>query len=229
MPMFYFDPTIMILIPAVILSIWAQCKVQSGFRRYANVYSRSGMTGAQVARKLLDANGIHDVGIERVAGNLTDHYHPTKKMLYLSESVYGESSVAAISVAAHEVGHAIQHSVGYKPLNIRSMLVPVANLGSNASWILLILGLILSIEPLVQLGIVLFTCVVLFQVVTLPVEFNASSRALQQVSYYGILGGDELAGGKKVLSAAAWTYVAAVIMSILQLLRLLLIFAGDRD
>lgn len=229
MPMFYFDPTIIILIPAVILSIWAQCKVQSGFRRYANVYSRSGMTGAQVARKLLDANGIHDVGIERVAGNLTDHYHPTKKMLYLSESVYGESSVAAISVAAHEVGHAIQHSVGYKPLNIRSMLVPVANLGSNASWILLILGLILSIEPLVQLGIVLFTCVVLFQVVTLPVEFNASSRALQQVSYYGILSGDELTGGKKVLSAAAWTYVAAAIMSILQLLRLLLIFAGDRD
>lgn len=229
MPMFYFDPTIIILIPAVILSIWAQCKVQSGFRRYAEVYSRSGMTGAQVARKLLDVNGIHDVGIERVAGNLTDHYHPTKKMLYLSESVYGSTSVAAVSVAAHEVGHAIQHSVGYKPLSIRSMLVPVANLGSNASWILLILGLIFSIDPLVQLGIVLFTCVVLFQVVTLPVEFNASSRALQQVSYYGILSSDELAGGKKVLSAAAWTYVAAAIMSILQLLRLLLIFAGDRD
>lgn len=229
MPMFYFDPTIILLIPAIILSIWAQCKVQSGFRRYANVYSRSGMTGAQVARKLLDANGIHDVGIQRVTGNLTDHYHPTKKMLYLSDSVYGESSVAAISVAAHEVGHAIQHSVGYKPLNIRSMLVPAANIGSNASWILLILGLIFSIDPLVQLGIVLFTCVVLFQVVTLPVEFNASSRALQQVAYYGILSSDELAGGKKVLSAAAWTYVAAAVMSILQLLRLLLIFAGNRE
>lgn len=229
MPMFYFDPTVILLIPAIILSIWAQCKVQSGFRRYANVYSRSGMTGAQVARKLLDANGIHDVGIQRVAGNLTDHYHPTKKMLYLSDSVYGESSVAAISVAAHEVGHAIQHSVGYKPLSIRSMLVPAANIGSNASWILLILGLIFSIDPLVQLGIVLFTCVVLFQVVTLPVEFNASSRALQQVAYYGILSSDELAGGKKVLSAAAWTYVAAAVMSILQLLRLLLIFAGNRE
>lgn len=229
MPMFYFDPTVILLIPAIILSIWAQCKVQSGFRRYANVYSRSGMTGAQVARKLLDANGIHDVGIQRVAGNLTDHYHSTKKMLYLSDSVYGESSVAAISVAAHEVGHAIQHSVGYKPLSIRSMLVPAANIGSNASWILLILGLIFSIDPLVQLGIVLFTCVVLFQVVTLPVEFNASSRALQQVAYYGILSSDELAGGKKVLSAAAWTYVAAAVMSILQLLRLLLIFAGNRE
>lgn len=229
MPFFYFDPTIILLIPAIILSIWAQFKVQSNFNHYAKVYSRSGMTGAQVARKLLDANGIQDVGIERVRGSLTDHYHPTKKMLYLSETVYGESTIAAISVAAHEVGHAIQHSVGYKPLTIRSMLVPAANLGSSASWILLIVGLIFAWEPLVELGIILFTCVVLFQLVTLPVEFNASSRALQQVAYYGILSSDELPGGKKVLSAAAWTYVAAAVMAVLQLLRLLLIFAGNRE
>lgn len=229
MPMFYFDPTIIILIPAIILSLWAQMKVQSNFNRYAKVYSRSGMTGAQVARKLLDANGIHDVGIERVAGSMTDHYHPTKKMLYLSETVYGQSTIAAISVAAHEVGHAIQHSVGYKPLSIRSTLVPLATLGSNASWIILIIGLIFAMQPLVELGILLFSCVVLFQLVTLPVEFNASSRALQQVAYYGILSNDELYGGKKVLSAAAWTYVAAAVMSILQLLRLLLIFAGNRE
>lgn len=229
MPIFYFDPTIVILIPAIILSIWAQVKVQSNFNRFAKVYSRSGMTGAQVAKKLLDANGIHDVGIERVAGSMTDHYHPTKKMLYLSETVYGSSTIAAISVAAHEVGHAIQHNVGYKPLSIRSMLVPVATIGSNASWILLIIGLIFAWPPLVELGIVLFSCAVLFQIVTLPVEFNASSRALQQVAYYGILSSDELYGGKKVLSAAAWTYVAAAVMSILELLRLLLIFAGNRE
>ena len=229
MPMFYFDPTYVLLIPAIILSIWAQFKVQSSFNRYSRVYSRSGITGAQVAQKLLQANGIYDVGIERVGGSLTDHYHPTKKKLFLSETVYGESSIAAISVAAHEVGHAIQHHEEYKPLSIRSMLVPAANLGNYASWILLIAGLILSIEPLVQIGIILFTFVVLFQIVTLPVEFNASSRALKQVAYYGFLDNDELVGGKKVLSAAAWTYVAAAVMAILQLLRLLLIFGNNRD
>lgn len=229
MPMFYFDPTYVLLIPAIILSIWAQFKVQSSFNRYSRVYSRSGITGAQVAQKLLQANGIYDVGIERVGGSLTDHYHPTKKKLFLSETVYGESSIASICVAAHEVGHAIQHHEEYKPLSIRSMLVPAANLGNYASWILLIAGLILSIEPLVQIGIILFTFVVLFQIVTLPVEFNASSRALKQVAYYGFLDNDELVGGKKVLSAAAWTYVAAAVMAILQLLRLLLIFGNNRD
>lgn len=229
MPMFYFDPTFVLLIPAVILSIWAQFKVQSNFNRYARVYSRSGITGAQVAQRLLEANGIYDVTVERVGGSLTDHYHPTKKKLFLSETVYGESTIAAISVAAHEVGHAIQHKEEYKPLSIRSMLVPAANLGNYASWILLIAGLILSIEPLVEIGIVLFTFVVLFQIVTLPVEFNASSRALQQVAYYGFLDNDELAGGKKVLSAAAWTYVAAAVMAILQLVRLLLIFGSNRE
>lgn len=226
---YYFDPTFILLIPAIILSIWAQFKVHSNFNRYTKVYSRSGLTGAQVAKILLNANGITDVGIERVAGNLTDHYHPTKKMLYLSESVYGNSSISAISVAAHEVGHAIQHHENYAPLKIRSMLVPAAQIGDYASWILLIAGLILSISPLVELGIVLFSFVVLFQIVTLPVEFNASSRALQQLAYYGILDSSEIPGGKKVLSAAAWTYVASAVMAILQLLRLMLIFAGNRE
>ena len=226
--MYFFDPTFVLLIPAIILTIWAQYKVHSNFNRFAKVYSKSGLTGAQVARILLNANGINDVGIERVAGNLSDHYHPTKKMLYLSETVYGESTIAAISVAAHEVGHAIQHKENYVPLKIRSMLVPAAQFGDYVSWIILIIGLIFSIPALVEIGIVLFTFVVLFQVVTLPVEFNASSRALQQVAYYGILDNSELPGGKKVLSAAAWTYVAAAVMAILQLLRLLLIFAGNR-
>lgn len=227
--MFYWDPTFVLLIPAIILSLWAQLKVQSNFNRYSRVYSRSGITGDQVAQKLLQANGITDVGIARVSGSMTDHYHPTKKMLFLSETVYGESSIAAICVAAHEVGHAIQHHEEYKPLAIRSMLVPAANLGSYASWILLIIGLIFSFDALVQIGIILFAFVVAFQLVTLPVEFNASSRALQQVAYYGFLDNSELAGGKKVLSAAAWTYVAAAVMAILQLLRLLLIFGSNRD
>lgn len=226
--MFFYDPTFILLIPALILTMWAQFKVQATFSRYSRVQSSAGFTGAQVARKILDANGIYDVGVEPVKGNLTDHYHPTKKKLFLSESVYNQSSVAAICVAAHEVGHAIQHQEAYKPLAIRSMLVPAANFGNYTAWILFIAGLIFSITPLVEVGIVLFSFVVLFQLVTLPVEFNASSRALVQVSYHGFLTNDELRGGKKVLSAAAWTYVAAAVMAILQLLRLLIIFGGLR-
>lgn len=226
--MFFYDPTFILLIPALILTVWAQFKVQATFSKYSHVQSYAGFTGAQVARKLLDANGIYDVGIEPVRGNLSDHYHPTKKKLFLSESVYNESSIAAICVAAHEVGHAIQHQEAYKPLSIRSMLVPAANFGNYTAWILFILGLILSIPPLVEVGIVLFSFVVIFQLVTLPVEFNASSRALAQVSYHGFLTNDELRGGRKVLNAAAWTYVAAALMAILQLLRLLIIFGGMR-
>lgn len=225
----YYDITILLLLPAVILSAWAQLKVQSTFNKYSRIQSCSGLTGRDVALMILRNNGINDVPVSAVAGNLTDHYHPSKRQLFLSESVYDKTSIAAICVAAHEAGHAIQHNVGYAPLSFRSMLVPVANIGNYASWTLLILGLILSIDPLIQLGIALFSFVVLFQVVTLPVEFNASSRALQQLSYYGVLGNDELKGGKKVLNAAALTYVAAAVMAILQLLRLLLIFASHRD
>lgn len=228
MPFYYFDPTFILLIPAIILSIWAQFKVQSNFHRYSEVYCQSGMTGAQVALKLLQANGIHDVGVQATRGNLTDHYHPTKKTVFLSEAVYNKTSIAAVCIAAHEVGHAIQHHEDYVPLRIRSALVPAANIGNYGAWILLIAGLVLSWQPLVEIGILLFSCVVLFQLVTLPVEFNASSRALAQVSYHGILTNQEFSGGKKVLSAAAWTYVAAAVMAILQLLRLILIF-GNRD
>lgn len=226
--MFFYDPTFIILIPALLLAGWAQYKVQSTFHRYSRVQSNSGITGAQVARKLLQANGIDDVTVEPVRGNLTDHYHPTKKVLFLSEPVFGASTISAISVAAHEVGHAIQHREEYKPLSIRSMLVPVANFGNYTAWILFFVGLIFSMDFLVEIGIVLFTFVVLFQLVTLPVEFNASSRALAQISYQGFLNNDELRYGKKVLNAAALTYVAAALMAILQLLRLLIIFGGLR-
>ena len=226
--MFFYDPTFILLIPALILAGWAQYKVQSTFHRYARVPSSSGITGAQVARKLLLANGIDDVTVEPVKGNLTDHYHPTKKTLFLSEPVFGASTISAISVAAHEVGHAIQHKEGYKPLSIRSMLVPVANFGNYTAWILFFVGLIFSMDFLVEIGIVLFTFVVLFQLVTLPVEFNASARALAQVSYQGFLSNDEVRYSKKVLNAAALTYVAAALMAVLQLLRLLIIFGGLR-
>lgn len=226
--MFFYDPTFILLIPALLLAGWAQYKVQSTFHRYSRMQSNSGFTGAQVARKLLQANGIDDVTVEPVRGNLTDHYHPTKKKLFLSESVFNESSISAICVAAHEAGHAIQHEQEYKPLSIRSMLVPVANFGNYTAWILFFVGLIFSMDFLVEIGIVLFTFVVLFQLVTLPVEFNASSRALAQVSYHGILNNEELRYGKKVLNAAALTYVAAALMAILQLLRLLIIFGGLR-
>ena len=228
--MFFYDYTIILLLPAIILSAWAQMKVQSAFRKYSAVPNRKGITGAMVAQKLLQANGITDVGVSQVSGSLTDHYHPTKKTVFLSDTVCNQSSIAAVCIAAHEVGHAIQHHEEYKPLAIRAALVPVCNIGNYASWILLIIGLVLSLEPLVQFGIILFSAVVAFQLVTLPVEFNASSRALQQVSYYGFLDNDELRAGKKVLSAAAWTYVAAAVMAVLQLLRLLLIFGNmNRD
>ncbi len=219
----FFDPTIVILIPAIILSAWAQMRVSGTFRQYSQVYAASGMTGADVARRILQDNGITDVRVEKVAGNLTDHYDPKKQVLRLSEAVYGKSSLSAVSVAAHEVGHAIQHENDYMPLRIRSALAPVAQFGSYGSWILLIVGLIFSITPLVQIGIYLFAAVVVFQLVTLPVEFNASSRALAQLESGGYLTGSEIVGGKKVLTAAALTYVAAVIMAIAQLIRLLVI------
>ena len=188
------------------------------------------MSGAQAAETILHANVIYDVTIQRVSGSLTDHYDPRNKTLNLSESVYGSMSVAAIGVAAHECGHAIQHQKEYAPLQIRSSLVPVANFGSGASWFFIIAGLFLSWQPLVTTGIVLFSLAVLFQLVTLPVEFNASSRAVAALGNLGILGQEELGHTKKVLSAAALTYVASAAAAILQLLRLIILFGGrDRD
>ncbi len=233
--MFYFDfRYLYILLPAMILALYAQVKVKGTFSQYSRVRSRSGITGAEAAQRLLQLSGIYDVRIEQVRGSLTDHYDPSKKVLRLSESVYGSTSLAAIGVAAHETGHAVQHAKGYVPLKLRSAMVPLTSIGSNLAMPLIILGVLFggtysnSGYGLIQLGIVLFSLSVVFALITLPVEFNASSRAIQMLGYYGILDSDEIGPVQKVLSAAALTYVAAAASAIASLLRLILIF-GRRD
>lgn len=228
---YYYDPTYILIIVAAVISLIAQLLVSSRFSKYSKVSSRSGFTGAQAASHILQSQGIYDVSIRRVSGNLTDHYDPRSKTLNLSESVYDNYSVAAIGVAAHECGHAIQHARGYAPLTFRSALVPVANLGSKLSWLFIILGIIFSMnQTLLYIGIIMFSAAVLFQLVTLPVEFNASGRALKLLKETGILRNDEVSKTRKVLAAAALTYVAAAATAILQLLRLILLFGGrDRD
>lgn len=224
---YYFDPTYILIIIAAIISIIAQWRVNSAFSKYSRVASMSGMTGAQAARMILQSNGINDVSVQRISGKLTDHYNPSTKVLNLSESVYGSTSVAAIGVAAHECGHAIQHARGYFPLSLRTALVPVANIGSQLSWVFIIVGAILSFnQTFITIGIIMFSAAVLFQLVTLPVEFNASARALEQLESNGILYRDEVSQTRKVLSAAALTYVAAAATAILQLLRLIILFGG---
>lgn len=224
---FYFDWTYILVIIGMMLSLVASARVKGTFAKYSRVRSMSGMTGAQAAQRILQYEGIYDVSVTRVSGNLTDHYDPRTKTLRLSDSVYGQSSVAAIGVAAHECGHAIQHHKNYAPLNMRASLVPVVNIGSTLSWPLIFLGVILSwSQPLINLGIILFSLVVIFQLVTLPVEFNASDRAQKILSTTGILGAEEVKHTKKVLGAAALTYVAAAAASILQLVRLLILFGG---
>ena len=222
------DPTMILVLIGVLLSLWAQGRVNSAFRKYGRVRSRTGMTGAEAARRLLNSQGIYDVTIEHISGSLTDHYDPRAKVLRLSDSVYGSDSVAAVSVAAHECGHAMQDNEDYAPLRFRSALVPVANFGSQLSWPLILIGVIFGGlgSPLVQIGILMFTLAVLFQLVTLPVEFNASGRAIKLLDSQGILLAEEVNGTKKVLSAAALTYVAAAAASILQLLRLIILFGG---
>ena len=229
---YYFDPTYILIIIAAIISLIAQWRVNSAFSKYSRVASMSGMTGAQAARMILQSNGINDVSVQRISGKLTDHYNPSTKVLNLSESVYGSTSVAAIGVAAHECGHAIQHARGYFPLSLRTALVPVANIGSQLSWVFIIVGAILSFnQTLITIGIIMFSAAVLFPLVTLPVEFNASARALEQLESNGILYRDEVSQTRKVLSAAALTYVAAAATAILQLLRLIILFGrrGRRD
>ena len=224
---YYFDPTYILIIIAAIISLIAQWRVNSAFSKYSRVASMSGMTGAQAARMILQSNGINDVSVQRISGKLTDHYNPSTKVLNLSESVYGSTSVAAVGVAAHECGHAIQHARGYFPLSLRTALVPVANIGSQLSWVFIIVGAILSFnQTLITIGIIMFSAAVLFQLVTLPVEFNASARALEQLESNGILYRDEVSQTRKVLSAAALTYVAAAATAILQLLRLIILFGG---
>lgn len=226
---YYFDPTYFLVLIGAVLCIWAQMRVSSTYKKYSRVRSRSGLTGAQAAQRILQMSGIYDVRIEHVRGELTDHYDPTNKVLRLSDSVYGSNSIAAIGVAAHECGHAVQHDKGYAPLSIRSALVPAANIGSRAGIPIIILGALLGMnQVLIQIGIWVFALAVLFQVVTLPVEFNASGRALAMLGDYGMLEQDETRGCRKVLSAAALTYVAAAASAILQLLRLILLFGNNR-
>jgi Zn-dependent membrane protease YugP len=215
------------LMPALLFSMYAQMKVSTSFNKYLRVSSRSGYTGREVARMILDRNGLHDVRIEAVGGNLTDHYDPRTKVIRLSRNVYSGNSIAAISVAAHEVGHAIQHGEGYFPLILRNNIAPIASIGARFVWILIFLGLIIS-PFLLEVGIMLYLAVVLFQVITLPVEFNASRRALYQLEN-GIIFRDETEASKKVLTAAALTYVAATLVAIGQLLRLLSISNRRRD
>ena len=228
---YYYDPTYMLIIISALISLFAQFLVNSRFSKYSRVRSRSGMTGAQAAERILQSQGIYDVAIQRVSGKLTDHYDPRNKTLNLSDAVYASTSVAAVGVAAHECGHAIQHARGYAPLSFRSALVPVANIGSQLSWLFIILGIFFGgSHTLIMIGILMFSAAVLFQLVTLPVEFNASGRALRLLSETGILQKDEVSDTRKVLSAAALTYVAAAATAVLQLLRLLRLFGGnDRD
>lgn len=229
--MMYWDWTYILVIIAAIISAVASMKVNTTFSRYSGVRAISGMTGAEAAQRILRSQGIMDVQVRHVSGNLTDHYDPRSKILNLSDSVYGSTSVAAIGVAAHECGHAVQHQVGYAPLNIRSTLVPIANFGQTISWPLILIGFLLNgsvSQMFLYAGVILFSAAVLFQLVTLPVEFNASSRALRLLQDNGILASDEIGKTRKVLSAAALTYVAGAIGAILQLLRLLILIGGRR-
>lgn len=230
---FYWDPTYFLVIIGAILCMIASARVKTTFNRYNQMRSMSGLTGAQAAEKMLRMSGITDVTVRHISGNLTDNYNPMNKTLNLSDAVYGSTSVAAIGVAAHECGHAIQHQQGYVPIKIRSAIVPVANIGSVMSWPLILLGLLFGSSTggfLITIGIWAFSLAVLFQIVTLPVEFNASDRALHFLNDTGMLAPEEMYGTKKVLKAAALTYVASAAAAILQLLRLILLFGGrDRD
>jgi uncharacterized protein len=224
MPFFFWDWTLFLLVPALLLGVFAQIRVSSTFNRYAQVPSASGLTGAQGARRILDANGLQGVSIEMVQGRLSDHYDPRDKVLRLSADVGGRNSLASLGVAAHEVGHALQDAAGYAPMKIRSSLVPAANLGSNLGFLLFFVGLLMGRNAIMMnVGIVLFSAAVLFTVITLPVELNASRRAMAALTSTGILVADEPEGARRVLNAAALTYVAAALMAILNLLRLILI------
>jgi Zn-dependent membrane protease YugP len=216
-----FDGSFVLLIPAIIISFWTQAKIKSTFDKYSKIRNTKGYTGADVARIILDSNGLNYVPIEVIGGKLTDHYDPAKRVMRLSPEVFHGNSVASIGVAAHESGHAIQHKEHYSPLEIRNSIVPVVNFSSNASWIILMLGMLLSSPYIVRFGVILFTAVVVFQIITLPVEFNASNRAIKILEDRNILYSEELKGAKKVLDAAALTYVAAALMAISQLIRLI--------
>ena len=235
--LFWGDWTILVLIPAMIFALWAQARVNSTFKRYAKVHCRRGLTGAEAARRVLDAAGLYNVRIEHIRGHLTDHYDPRENVIRLSDATFNSTGIAAVGVAAHEAGHAVQHAQGYVPVKLRAAIIPITNIGSKLSMPLFLLGLIFAGgsyvgggigETLMLTGILFFSFSTLFQLVTLPTEFNASSRAMKALEDGGVLAADELPAAKKTLSAAAMTYVAALATSLASLLRLILIFNGNR-
>ncbi len=230
MPFLWGDATFLLLIPAFLLAMYAQMKVQGTYNKYSKIRAQSGYTGAQMARALLDANKLGHVPIEITGGRLSDHYDPGKKVLRLSSEVYHGTSLASLGIAAHEIGHAAQHAKAYIPLAARNSLVPIANIGSNLAFPLFFIGLVMQTGWLLDLGIILFAAAVAFQLITLPVEFNASNRAMAMLEGHGYLTrGEELQGAKKVLSAAALTYIAATAVALLQLVRLLLLRGRRND
>lgn len=220
---------IVLVLPAVLLALWAQTRVTSTFNRYSKIASLGGLTGSEAAKAVLNQNGLHSVRVEPIDGNLTDHFDPRTNVIRLSRAVYNERSIAAIGVAAHEAGHAVQHSENYMPIKVRNAVLPVANIGSYAAFPLAILGILFSFDMLINVGIILFSAVVLFQIVTLPVEFDASKRAITTLDNLAILNKQELRGTKRVLSAAAMTYVAATAVAIMNLVRLLVLSNRNRD
>ena len=229
MPFYYDTIYWILLIPVLLLSVYAQIRVSSSFSRYSRERNRRGVTGAQAAYEVLRSHGVGDVAIRPCRGKLTDHYDPRDNTIYLSEPVYNAATVAAVGVAAHEAGHAVQYAMGYGPVRVRAAIIPVTQFGSKFAFVALMLGMVLYSQPMFGLGIILFGATTLFQLVTLPVEFDASARALGTIDGTGLLDGEERRGAKKVLTAAALTYVAALLMSLLQLLRYVLIFTGRND
>lgn len=230
-PMFYFDPTYIFVLIGLLICLAASAKMRSTFSKYSRVRNHWGMTGREAAEQVLHRAGIYDVRVEHISGNLTDHYDPRSKVLRLSDATYNSTSVAAVGVAAHECGHAVQHATGYVPLKLRSSLVPAANFGSSIAWPLILIGLLINGQSsalFLNLGILAFSLAVLFQIVTLPVEFNASSRALHLLSGNGMLYEDEVRSVRKVLTAAALTYVAGAASAILQLLRIIVLSNSRR-
>ena len=227
--MYWYDSTYILVIIAFALSLFASMGVNATFARYKKIGSSRGMTGAEAARKILDDNGLYNIGVEHVSGNLNDHFDPRSNVIRLSDATYSDSSVAAIGVAAHEAGHAVQHAVGYVPIKVRNAIVPVVNISTQLSMPLFFIGLLLNMMGLAMVGVVLFSAALVFQLVTLPVEFDASHRALKILSASGMLSESEIGGARKVLGAAAMTYVAAAAATALQLARLLLLVNRRRD
>lgn len=226
---FYFDPYYFLLVvPALLLGLWAQSRVNSAYSRYSRVYGSRGYTGQEVARQILDQNGLYNIPIERIPGQMTDHYDPRAGVVRLSEGVYSSSSLAAVGIAAHECGHAVQHANRYAPLTIRNVIIPVTNIGSKLAVPLILVGFLFSFYPLVIIGLIGYALIALFQLITLPVEFNASSRAMAVIAGNFLLDEEEQRGARKVLNAAALTYVAALVASLAQLLRLFLLAGGRR-